>query len=198
MMTDDDQMQALCSTLLATGRGRRPSLPTLAMDNKLLYQLHLLRKEGNYNRKTVEKWFKKLFPDVAYPAERVGRQIDRIVEKVHSLTGDDQTLYLSQTVKFNFISEALQEKGVDRLMNYSSFIKCQLTNQLVIDMQGYFTEEKIGIDYFLEALNALSTVPLQCTTNELSWRILNITKGLQVFVRKKEQSQTSGLAKATI
>ena len=39
-------MKGLRATLLAIGKGRRPSLPSLVVNNRL-YQIHLLKLEGS-------------------------------------------------------------------------------------------------------------------------------------------------------
>ena len=46
-LDDGEQYGALERTFLASGKDRRPSLPTLVITNKLLLQLYVLKEENN-------------------------------------------------------------------------------------------------------------------------------------------------------
>ncbi|KAK3787160.1 hypothetical protein RRG08_009371 [Elysia crispata] len=119
---DDDQMKDLRATLLEIGKGRRPSLPSLVVNNRL-YQIHLLKLGGSRPASEVEKWFKKLFPNSAYPADRFRLQVERVAEKVSQLGESDQNKFLSLKVDFDFISSSLEALGVTRVYNKPCFKK---------------------------------------------------------------------------
>ncbi|KAK3736021.1 hypothetical protein RRG08_009089 [Elysia crispata] len=59
-------------TVLRSCKGRRPGLSqNFQKDNLLLYQLHLLRLEGNNSYKDIQNWFYKLFPDSVLPTAAI-------------------------------------------------------------------------------------------------------------------------------
>ena len=46
LIDDGEQYTALERTFLATIKGRRPTLPTLIINNKLLIQLYVIKEEN--------------------------------------------------------------------------------------------------------------------------------------------------------
>ncbi|GFR82131.1 LOW QUALITY PROTEIN: hypothetical protein ElyMa_002357600 [Elysia marginata] len=184
---DDHQMQCLRATLLTTGKGRRPMLPPLTMNNRLLYQIYLLKIEGHRPGSEMEKWFKKLFPDSAYPADRFNRHVDRVAEKVSTLSETEMQQFLSRRVDFDFISDSLDQQGVTRILNKSNFKKCRVTNQMMMDLLNFFRKEKYPSSTFFETLCALSIKSPSCTSKEAWNASCKLQKEYKTLVKSKSR-----------
>ncbi|KAK3770780.1 hypothetical protein RRG08_036382 [Elysia crispata] len=102
---DDLQLQCLRITLLTTGKGRRPALPPLTMNNQLLYQIYLLKIEGHRPASEVE--FTRLFPNSDYPADRFNRRVDKVAEKASTLSETELKEFSEKRVDFDFLTPAL-------------------------------------------------------------------------------------------
>ncbi|GFR61946.1 hypothetical protein ElyMa_000117500 [Elysia marginata] len=188
VLLDDNQMECLRATLLATGKGRRPSLPPLVVNNKLLYQLHLLREEAKAPAAQVQIWFQKLFPGSAFPADRFCRHMDRVAENFSSLKPGEEPAFLLTRVDFDFLSAALDVHNVTRLLDKTSFKACTLTNELVLDLQHHFKKEMLQYNYFHEILSALSSSPLSLSPLDLWKKATKLEVERRKLIKNKRQN----------
>ncbi|GFO34539.1 WD repeat and hmg-box DNA-binding protein 1 [Plakobranchus ocellatus] len=165
-------MACLRATLLMSGKGRRPALPSaIVINNKLLLQLHYLRIEGKKTMKEAEKWFERLFPESAYPLTRLWSRVGRIVEKANHLNGEALCAYMNEIIDLEFISESLQAVGVTRALDGALFKQTELTNDIVLDLGKFMQGEGFSYSEILEKLSLLSCSQVTCTADQLRKRM---------------------------
>ena len=173
-------MECLRATLLKSGKGRRPSLPEMIIDFKLLAQLHFLRIEGGKSMKEAERWLEKLFPKISSPLSRVWARVGRVVETAQRLTGEALVVFLKTEVDFNYISDCLDAVGVTRALQSQQFKRTILTNNVVLDLSNFMINEGYTYPALLDNLILLSSHPFECTADNLRKRVQAAHK-----VRKK-------------
>ncbi|GFS13743.1 hypothetical protein ElyMa_003144500 [Elysia marginata] len=111
----DDQHDALRRTFLATGKGRRPMLPEVNLDNKLLLQLFSLKEESGCSWEKLGTWFLAIRPDV---------QVNRVRRCQNHRYLQGQTLQqLLRFARRNWSSRKLGEKTNE---------VCDLTNVVTV------------------------------------------------------------------
>ena len=166
-------MECLRDIVFRTGKGRRPSLPAVEVNNKLFLQLHLLKYEGNLSSTSIEGWFKKLCPQVSFPSDRVWKRIQRIVKCANSKAGDSDALrsFLSEKVHLDRITEELEAVGVTRALDSSMFKKCLVTNGMAIDAANFVLGEGLSYTNLVNLLKALSNSVIFISEDGLRYRL---------------------------
>ncbi|XP_070188603.1 uncharacterized protein [Littorina saxatilis] len=147
---NDDVYQKLWKCYGVSGRGNRPKPPSdLQLTNRLLLQLRKLKEDSGKTVSAEQAWFIALFPDVAFPADRVSKLINRIHGKLQKFMteGADPTTFLEEKLDLDHVSESLSQLGLKRRQLLASGKKVNLptdfhcTNQLVHDLETFKNTE---------------------------------------------------------
>ncbi|GFR88078.1 hypothetical protein ElyMa_006091700 [Elysia marginata] len=112
----DEVYIQLRASFLASGKGRPPMLPKVAVNNKLIFQINLIREESGSTYTHACKLLKKLLPDLLIGYVQLKDSVQRLTLQFAKSPCDSVTssLFLLEPYDTDFVCQALADVGLNK------------------------------------------------------------------------------------
>ena len=150
---DDEHFNRLRSAFLATGRGRRPKLPTFTLTNKFLIQLYFCKEDRSWDKLTN---FAQTFIDL--DKDRIRHLIEKSFTNAASQDKDVLDKFLQDEL-LPFIGIQLSSAGVTRESVLTLTPHCPpvvLTNGMLIELDKLRNKERLRSAWLKDAVHTVS------------------------------------------
>ena len=150
---DDEHFNRLRSAFLATGRGRRPKLPTFTLTNKFLIQLYFCKEDRSWDTLTN---FAQTFIDL--DKDRIRHLIEKTFTNAASQDKDVLDKFLQDEL-LPFIGIQLSSAGVTRESVLTLTPHCPpvvLTNGMLIELDKLRNKERLRAAWLKDAVHTVS------------------------------------------
>ena len=150
---DDEHFNRLPSAFLATGRGRRPKLPTFTLTNKFLIQLYFCKEDRSWDTLTN---FAQTFIDLDKD------RIRHLIEKTLTNAASQDKVVLDKFLQdelLPFIGIQLSSAGVTRESVLTLTPHCPpvvLTNGMLIELDKLRNKERLRAAWLKDAVHTVS------------------------------------------
>ena len=153
---DDEHFNRLRSAFLATGRGRRPKLPTFTLTNKFLIQLYFCKEDRSWDTLTN---FAQTFIDL--DKDRIRHLIEKTFTNAASKDTQDKDVLdkFLQDELLPFIGIQLSSAGVTRESVLTLTPHCPpvvLTNGMLIELDKLRNKERLRAAWLKDAVHTVS------------------------------------------